>query len=157
MKLTEDTNKWKDTLCSWIRRVNIITMSTLLKATCRFNAAPIKIPVAFSHRLNKQSWSSYEARKRLNSQWNLDKEQHWRLTLPGFKLYYKTTVIKTVWYWHKNRHRSMKQNQKPMHTWSTNIRQGDQEYLMKENIVSSINSAGIIGYSHAKNETRPLS
>ena len=47
MKETEDdTNKWKDIPCSQIRGVNIVKMAILPKATCRFNAIFIKIPMA---------------------------------------------------------------------------------------------------------------
>ena len=46
-EIKEDTNKWKHTPCSWIRRINIITMSILTKAIDRFNTIPMKIPMTY--------------------------------------------------------------------------------------------------------------
>ena len=43
----EDAIKWKYTLFSWIRRINIVKMSILPKVTYRFNAIPIKILMLF--------------------------------------------------------------------------------------------------------------
>ena len=48
MKETKDnTNKWKDILCSWTGGINIVKIIILPKVVCRFNAIPIKLPMAF--------------------------------------------------------------------------------------------------------------
>ena len=79
-------------------------MTILPKAIYRFNAIPIKSPMAFFTVEQKNFLICVETQKTPNSQSNLEKEKwSWRNQAPDFRLYYKAIVIKIVWYWHKNR------------------------------------------------------
>ena len=73
------------------------------KAIYRFNAIPIKIPMTFFLQKQKRNPKiCMESQKTSNSESNPENKAR-SITLPDFKLYCKAIVIKTLWYWYKNR------------------------------------------------------
>ena len=79
--------------------------SILPKAIYRFNAIPTKLPTVFGTEVKQMiSQFIWKHKKTSNSQSNLEKEEwNWRNQPSWLQTILQTTVIKTVWYWHKYR------------------------------------------------------
>ena len=150
----DELSKWRDSACSWIGSVNIVKMSVLPKVNNRFNAILVKIPASCFVEIDRRILKFVQKNKRSRVAKLILKEKNTvgGLTLPRLKAYYKATVIKTVWYWWKNRQinqwNRLESPEIDPHKYSQLIFDKGVKAIQWHGDSISINGAGIKLYIH---------
>ena len=130
-------------------------MANLQKAIYRSNAIPIEIPIKFFRDLERTILNFLGKTKKLRKVKTIlyNKGTSGGITIPDIKLYYRPTVMKTVWYWHKNRQVDqwnwIKDLDINLHTYEHLFFLTRKLKLYNEKKkTSSTNVGGITGYQH---------
>ena len=53
-EIKDDINRWRESPCSWVGRINIVKMIILSNTIYRFSVTPIKLPMAFFTELEQK-------------------------------------------------------------------------------------------------------